>query len=177
MTTPSERFKSNLELASKLKLQANHWFSPDLADYVHHVSSYEQMDPECMCISLINIAATTCRKSFISRGSHFKVPLNIYNIIVARSGMYRAYCLYNDLFPLGYGKSTALSVAERGINAVATYFSSSFAEIVQGESANNEKKVVLILSLIKHKLEKLFCSRKSQRLFTMMDRLLAFYIN
>ncbi len=86
MTTPWERFKSNLEMASKLKLQATHWFSPSLADYVQHVSSYEQMDPECLCIALMNIVATTCRNSYINRGTHFEVPLNVYNIVVARSG-------------------------------------------------------------------------------------------
>lgn len=86
MTTPSERFKSNLEMASKLKLEASHWFSPVHADYVRHVSSYEQMDPECLCIALMNIVAATSRNSYINRGSHFKIPLNIYNIVVARSG-------------------------------------------------------------------------------------------
>ena len=89
MTTPSQRFKSNLELASKLKIQATHWFSAELADYVLHVSSYEQMDQECLCIALLNIVATTCRNSNIKRSSHFHIPLSIYNIVVARSGEHR----------------------------------------------------------------------------------------
>ena len=86
MITPSQRFKANLELASKIKLTETHWFSPELADYVRHASSYEQMDPECFCIGLINIVATTCRNSNITRATHFKIPLNLYNIVVVRSG-------------------------------------------------------------------------------------------
>ena len=86
MISPSQRFKLNLESASKIKITETNWFSPDLAAYVRHAASYEQMDPECFCLALVNLIATTCRNSHILRGSHFKIPLNIYNVVVARSG-------------------------------------------------------------------------------------------
>ena len=90
----------------------------------------------------------------LKRGSHFKIPLNLYNIVVARSGKHTYYLSYNDLLFAGYGKSTALDIAERGMNAAATFFSSEFAETMPAKATDSEKKVPAYTITIKSKSEK-----------------------
>ena len=83
---PMERFRANLKVACKLRIEPEVWFSTNLAQYCRHVASYYQLDSHAMTLSLINGVATTCRSSYVNRLSHFLVPCNLFNLVVARSG-------------------------------------------------------------------------------------------
>jgi hypothetical protein len=88
---PMERFRANLKVACKLKIEPETWFSTDLAQYCHHLASYYQVDGHAMALAVINGVATTCRSTYINRASHFLVPCNLFNLLVARSGQYQFY--------------------------------------------------------------------------------------
>ncbi|CAK9189219.1 unnamed protein product [Sphagnum troendelagicum] len=106
MLSPTARFKNNLEIATGIKIEPDVWFSPPLANYIHQVASYHQVDAHALCISLINVVATTCRNSTIIRRNNqmtgsitkvrdnVKVPLNLYNLVVGRAGQYRSRLLH-----------------------------------------------------------------------------------
>ncbi|CAF2669967.1 unnamed protein product [Rotaria sp. Silwood2] len=107
---PMERFRSNLKVACMLKIEPETWFSPHLAAYIRHVASYYQVDAHAMVLAIINGIATTCRSTYVNRTSHFMVPCNLYNILVARSG---------------YSKSNILDLAQLIGETAAVYFQQS----------------------------------------------------
>ena len=89
MMNPMERFRTNLTVACKLKIEPETWFSADLAHYCRHLASYYQVDGHAMAIALVNGVATLCRSTYVNRASHFLVPCNLFNLLVARSGEYQ----------------------------------------------------------------------------------------
>ncbi|CAF5002298.1 unnamed protein product [Rotaria sp. Silwood1] len=107
---PMERFRSNLKVACMLKIEPETWFSPHLSAYIRHVASYYQVDAHAMVLAIINGIATTCRSTYVNRTSHFMVPCNLYNILVARSG---------------YSKSNILDLAQLIGETAAVYFQQS----------------------------------------------------
>ena len=86
MITPTERFRQNILAASQIKLEPEIWFSSMLAAYVRHLASYEQLHCDAMSISLLNIIAISSRNSWIRRRATAYVPLNLYNLVVGKSG-------------------------------------------------------------------------------------------
>jgi hypothetical protein len=89
---PMERFRTNLKVACTLKIEPEMWFSQHLADYIRHLASYYQMDAHAMVLAVINGVASTCRLTFVNRASHFMIPCNLYNLVVARSGEVQYFC-------------------------------------------------------------------------------------
>ncbi len=85
---PMERFRANLKVACKLKIEPEIWFSTELANYCRHLASYYQVDSHAMALALINGMATACRSTYVNRASHFLVPCNLFNLVIARSGQY-----------------------------------------------------------------------------------------
>jgi hypothetical protein len=83
---PMQRVRENLKVACTLKIEPEVWFSPNLSNYVRHLASYYQVDGHAMVLSIINGVATTCRLTYVNRASHFLVPCNLYNLVIARSG-------------------------------------------------------------------------------------------
>ncbi len=83
---PIQRFRENLKAACTLKIEPEMWFSENLANYIRHLASYYQVDAHAMVLAIVNGVATTCRSTYVNRASHFLVPCNLYNLIVARSG-------------------------------------------------------------------------------------------
>ncbi|CAF4685104.1 unnamed protein product [Rotaria sp. Silwood1] len=83
------------------------WFSQNLAHYIRHLASYYQIDAHAMVLAIINGVATTCRSTYVNRASHFLVPCNLYNLVVARSG---------------YSKSNILDLAALIGETAAIYF-------------------------------------------------------
>lgn len=79
------RFQSNYSLACKLKIKSDVCFSSMMAESVDHLPSYHQMHNEAMVITLLNIVAATSDNSKIYRANKFMIPLNLYNLVVARS--------------------------------------------------------------------------------------------
>ena len=86
MITPTDRFRENLRGASQIKLEPEVWFSAHLANYVRHLASFEQIHADAMSISLLNVVAITCRNAWILRRAKSYVPLNLYNLVVGKSG-------------------------------------------------------------------------------------------
>ena len=86
---PMERLRSNLKVACKLRIEPEVWFSEDLADYCRHLASYYQVDNHAMALAVINGVATTCRSTYVNRSTHFLVPCNLFNLVIARSGEYQ----------------------------------------------------------------------------------------
>ncbi|CAM4803696.1 unnamed protein product [Rotaria magnacalcarata] len=104
---PMERFRRNFKVASKLKIDPETWFSVNMATYCKHLASYYQVDGHAMVLALINGIASICRSTYVNRESHFLVPCNIFNLVVARSV---------------YSKSTILDLAETVAEATVPYF-------------------------------------------------------
>ena len=86
MLSPTNRFRENLGISTRIKLEPEMWFSPELVGFVHHVASYEQLHPDAMCISLLNVVAICCGNSSIQRRGNAYVPLNLYNFVIGKSG-------------------------------------------------------------------------------------------
>ncbi|CAF3748763.1 unnamed protein product [Rotaria sordida] len=107
---PMERFRSNLKVACMLKIEPETWFSPHLSAYIRDVASYYQVDAHAMVLAIINGITSTCRSTYVNRTSHFMVPCNLYNILVARSG---------------YSKSNILDLAQLIGETAAVYFQQS----------------------------------------------------
>ncbi len=98
MTSPNDRFRENLRMASQIKLEPEIWFSRPLALYVRHLACYEQLHPDAMSICVLNIVAIMCRNSFIRRRRNAYVPLNLYNLVIAKSGkryIERDFCRFS----------------------------------------------------------------------------------
>ncbi len=79
------RFQSNFSLASELKITSSVCFSLALALYVDHLASFNQMHNEALVIVILNIVAVMCENSKIHRANKFALPMNLYNLVVARS--------------------------------------------------------------------------------------------
>lgn len=79
------RFQSNYSLACRLKINSSVCFSSLVAEAVDHIASFNQMHSEDMVVALINIAAAVCENSKIHRANRVPLPMNLYNIVVARS--------------------------------------------------------------------------------------------
>lgn len=79
------RFLENLSSASQIKLNASVFFSAPIADFISQISSHAQMHDDAMSISLINIVSVSCESSTVKRQHIEKIPMNLYNAIVARS--------------------------------------------------------------------------------------------
>ena len=92
MVPPVDCVRENLRCASKLKLTPDIWFSTELAAYVHHLAAYEQLHVDAMAICLVNMIAITCRNSMILRRAKSYVPLNLYSLIIGKSGEHSASC-------------------------------------------------------------------------------------
>jgi hypothetical protein len=92
MVPPSVRFRENLRCASEIKLNPEIWFSPELAAYVNHLAAFEQMHVDAMAICLINMIAITSRNSMILRRGNSYIPLNLYSLIVGKSGEFSLRC-------------------------------------------------------------------------------------
>lgn len=75
-----------MKVACQLRIEPEVWFSTNLAQYLHHLASYYQVDSHGIVLSIINGIASTCRSSYVNRSSHFLVPCNLFNLVVARSG-------------------------------------------------------------------------------------------
>ncbi|CAF4518031.1 unnamed protein product, partial [Rotaria socialis] len=107
-------------VACKLRVEPETWFSTDTAQYCRQLASYHQVDAHAMAISLINGVASTSRSTYVNRSSHFRVPCNLFNIIVARSG---------------YSKSSILDLAELMAEAAAPFF----AEVAGKDESSVER--------------------------------------
>ena len=81
-----QRFRANSKTSCTLKIQPETWFSENLANYIRHVAFYYQMDAHAFVLAVINGVPTTCRSTFVNRSSHFLVPCNLFNLVIARSG-------------------------------------------------------------------------------------------
>jgi hypothetical protein len=92
---PMERFRANLKVACTLKIEPEMWFSEALANYVRYLASYYQLDAHAMVLAVVNGVATTCRSTYVNRTSHFLVPCNLFNLVVARSG--KCQSIINDI--------------------------------------------------------------------------------
>jgi hypothetical protein len=79
------RFHSNFFLASQLKITSTVCFSSELAEYNSHLASFNQMHDEAMVIVLLNKVAAMCENSKIYRANKVSFPMNLYNLVVARS--------------------------------------------------------------------------------------------
>ena len=144
MFSPSDRFRENLRAASQIKLDPSIWFSPDLAAYVRHLSSYEQVHSDAMAISLLNIVAITCRNSWILRRGESYVPLNLYNLVVGKSGkrIPEDCTILCFRMKIGYGKSDILSRVERGVKQCVNFHREKFitkSSNLSTETALDEK--------------------------------------
>lgn len=79
------RFQTNFSLASRLKITSNICFSTPLSQYIDLLASYNQMHNEAMVICVLNMVAVMCENSKIYRANKFSLPMNLYNLVVARS--------------------------------------------------------------------------------------------
>ncbi|CAF0791689.1 unnamed protein product [Rotaria sordida] len=82
-------------------------FSSALAESINHLASFYQMHNEAMVIALFNIAAVMCDNSRIYRANKFSIPMNFYNLVVARSREITSY-----------GKSPILDIVRKTIDEV-----------------------------------------------------------
>ncbi|CAF2921284.1 unnamed protein product [Rotaria sp. Silwood2] len=105
------RFQSNFGLACRLKITSNVCFSVALAEYIDHLASFNQMHNEAMVIVILNVVAVMCENSKIYRANKFPLPMNLYNLVVARSS---------------YGKSPILDLVRKSIDEVVRYRPSKF---------------------------------------------------
>jgi hypothetical protein len=88
------RFQSNYFAACQLKITSNICFSSALAEDVNHLALFYQMHNEAMVIALFNVAAVMYDNSQIYRANKFSIPMNLYNLVVARSCMIN----YNNIY-------------------------------------------------------------------------------
>ena len=79
------RFQSNFALACQLKITSSVCFSPVLAEHIDQLASLNQMHNDAMVIVILNIVAVMCENSKIYRANKFPLPMNLYNLVVARS--------------------------------------------------------------------------------------------
>ncbi|CAF3961459.1 unnamed protein product [Rotaria sp. Silwood1] len=105
------RFQSNFSLACRLKITSSVCFSMALAEYSDHLASLNQMHNEAMVIVILNVVAVMCENSKIYRANKFPLPMNLYNLVVARSS---------------YGKSPILDLVRKSIDEVVRYRPSKF---------------------------------------------------
>ncbi|CAF2102091.1 unnamed protein product [Rotaria magnacalcarata] len=108
------RFQSNYSLACRLKINSSVCFSPVVAEAVDHIASWNQMHSEALVVALINIAATVCENSKVYRANRVPLPMNIYNLVVARSF---------------YGKSPILDLVRKSIDEVIVWRPEKFKSI------------------------------------------------
>lgn len=80
---------ANMLRAAELRIPIRAIFSSKVVGMLEAWENYMRMDALCIAIALINIVATTLEYSFVQRSSDNRhhLPLNLYNIIVARSCM------------------------------------------------------------------------------------------
>ncbi|CAF2164389.1 unnamed protein product [Rotaria magnacalcarata] len=108
------RFQSNYSLACRLKINSSVCFSPAAAEAVDHIASWNQIHSAAMVVALINIAATICENSKVYRANRVPLPMNIYNVVVARSS---------------YEKSLILDLVRKGIDEVVVWRPEKFKSI------------------------------------------------
>ena len=80
---------ANLLRAAELRVPVDVIFDEDLSKTIHAWEKSLRMDSLSITIALLNVIATTLQFSSVSRSSdgRYQVPLNFYNMIVARSCM------------------------------------------------------------------------------------------
>lgn len=85
---------ANMLSAAEIRIPATVMFSNEVVRLLEAWKSYLRMDDLCIAIALINIVATTLEYSFVQRSAdnRHQLPLNLYNIIVARSCMLMIIC-------------------------------------------------------------------------------------
>lgn len=130
------RFQSNYPLACRLKINSSVCFSPPVAEAIDHLASYHQMHSEAMVVALLNIAAAVCENSKVYRANKVPLPMNLYNIVVARScetcpTRLRTVNIHMHLFFVGsaYGKSPILDLVRSSIDVVVGWRPTKFKSI------------------------------------------------
>ncbi|CAF1543645.1 unnamed protein product [Adineta ricciae] len=112
------RFQKNYSAACKLRITSGICFSPKLAEDVDYLASFYQMHNEAMVIALLNVAAVMCDNSRIFRANKFAIPMNLYNLVVARSS---------------YGKSPILDIVRKCVDEVVKVRPSKFKSCAKDE--------------------------------------------
>ncbi|CAF3600979.1 unnamed protein product [Rotaria socialis] len=117
------RFQKNFYTASQLKITSNVCFSSLLAQHIDVLASYNQMHNEAMVICILNVIAVMCENSSIYRANKFALPMNFYNLVVARSS---------------YGKSPILDLVRKAIDVVVQYRTSKFKSVSKDEQESDQ---------------------------------------
>ncbi len=79
----------NVLRAAELKIATNVMFSKGVVKAIEAWEPTLRMEALSSAIALLNIVATTLEFSFVLRtcDGHCQIPLNLYNVVVARSCM------------------------------------------------------------------------------------------
>ena len=85
--------QKNLLRAADLRIPIQVMFSINVARMLEEWQGFMRMDALCIAIALLNVVATTLEYSFVQRSAddRHRYPLNLYNIIVARSCMLESF--------------------------------------------------------------------------------------
>ncbi|CAF4319405.1 unnamed protein product [Rotaria magnacalcarata] len=117
------RFQKKFSHACELKITSNICFSSTLTEYVNLLASYNQMHNEAMVICILNVVAVMCDNSKIYRANKFELPMNIYNLVVARSS---------------YGKSPIVDLVRKAIDVVLIHRPSKFKSTSKDEHESDQ---------------------------------------
>ena len=114
--------QKNMQLAAKIRIPTQAMFSAGVVGMLDEWQSYMRMDALCIAIALLNIVATTLEYSFVQRSAdnRHRFPLNLYNIIVARSCMLERLHLDSSWICLlvAYGKSDVSSLVRNVLSFI-----------------------------------------------------------
>jgi len=114
---------ANVLQAAKLQIPINVIFSEGLATAIEAWEPTLRMEALASVIALINTVATTLDFSYVARSSDVRchIPLNIYNIVVARSCM-NMLIFYADtsfcFIYLAYGKSDIAKLVRHVLRSI-----------------------------------------------------------
>ncbi|CAF2078418.1 unnamed protein product, partial [Rotaria magnacalcarata] len=81
------------------------------------------MHNEAMVICILNVVAVMCDNSKIYRANKFELPMNIYNLVVARSS---------------YGKSPIVDLVRKAIDVVLIHRPSKFKSTSKDEHESDQ---------------------------------------
>jgi hypothetical protein len=124
MSTINLKFiHANVLRAAELRISINTMFSEGVVKVIEAWKPTLRMEALSSAIALFNIVATTLEFSSVLRSSdgRYRIPLNLYNIIVARSCMKILVRIENANFffiYLAYGKSDITNLVRNVLRAI-----------------------------------------------------------
>ncbi|CAF1117834.1 unnamed protein product [Rotaria sordida] len=103
----------NIDNASQLKFWPGIIFSSELEEYINELADIHSVHADSVCIILINCVTATLEFSYVLRANSLshKIPIDLYNIIVARPS---------------YGKSELTKLLRDMLKSIVMYRTSKF---------------------------------------------------